>query len=122
MKKNSISIRVLSLTIAIAICITLSGCGKDTDSASIKRAKLVGNQNIELKKQLELKDAEIQKQKDLFAQKEQEFADTQEKAGDTTLKLMQNIIQTSQLNETLSAENLKLKEKIKQLEAKLAEK
>ena len=73
MKKTTISLLVLCL--AIGICITLLGCGKNTDSTSIKRAKLVGNENIELKKQLTLKDKEIQKQKDLLTQREQQFAD-----------------------------------------------
>lgn len=120
MKKTTISLLVLCL--AIGFCITLLGCGKDTDSASIRRAKLVGNENIELKKQLELKDEEIQRQKDLLTRKEKDFAEAQNQAGEATLKLMQNLVETSQQNTVLAAENLQLKEQIKQLEARLAEK
>lgn len=122
MKKSSITLSILSLVIAIAICINVSGCGESANSASFKRAQLIGNENIELKKQLEQKDAEIQKQKDILAQKEKEFAGELEKAGDTALKLMQIVSQSSQQTDTLTAENLKLKETIKQLEAKQAEK
>ena len=110
---------LLILALALALC-TMAGCKEE--SLTLKKAKLVGNENIRLKKELEAKDNEIQKQKDLLADKDAEIARVTEEAGNATLKVMQHLAENSQKIEQLTTENQALKEKIKQLEAKLAEK
>lgn len=86
---------------------------KESDNADNRRARLVANENLELKKQLELKEKEIQKQKRLLAQSEEDRAKETEQVGDSLIKLMQQLV-------TIGEENEQLKVKIKELEEKLA--
>ena len=59
----------------------LVGCQEQNESDLVKKARLVGQDNIELKKQLKLKDQEIQEQKDLVEQCRQEIATGQQQAS-----------------------------------------
>jgi hypothetical protein len=86
---------------------------KESDNADNRRAKLVANENLELKKQLELKEKEIQKQKRLLAQSEEDRAKETEQVGDSLIKLMQQLV-------TIGEENQQLTAKIKELEEKIA--
>lgn len=86
---------------------------KESDNADNRRARLVANENIELKKQLELKNLEIQKQKRLLAQSEEDRAKEAEQVSDSLIKLMQQLA-------TIGEENQQLTAKIKELEEKIA--
>ena len=86
---------------------------KESDNADNRRARLVANENIELKKQLELKEKEIQKQKRLLAQSEEDRVKEAEQVSDSLIKLMQQLA-------TIGEENKQLTEKIKELEKKIA--
>ncbi len=73
----------------------------------------MANENIELKKQLELKSLEIQKQKRLLAQSEEDRAKEAGQLGDSLIKLMQQLA-------TIGEENQQLTAKIKELEERIA--
>ena len=73
----------------------------------------MANENIELKKQLELKNLEIQKQKTLLVQSEEDRFKEAEQVSVSLVKLMQQL-------STISEENQQLKTKIKELEEKIA--
>ena len=84
-----IRINVIGLTAIAAVCLLLGGCQESNSTDQIRRAQLVGNQNIALTKQIKEKDAQIA---DLTAQlqkaKEQN-EELQAQHGDIYVKLMQ---------------------------------
>jgi hypothetical protein len=117
---KNIAVSLLILALAVGLCTSVSGCREE--SLNVKKAKLVGNENLRLKKELQLKDKEIQQQKDLLAEKDAEIARVREQSGDSALKVMKHLADGNKTIADLTAENEQLKEKIKQLEAELAEK
>ena len=119
---KNITIALLIMALSLGILVSISGCGPNKDTSVVRKAKLVGDENIRLKNQIEAKDAEIQKQKDLLAEKDTEIAKVKQQSGDSSLKIMQHLVQGEKAVKELTAENEQLKAKIKQLEAKLAEK
>ena len=98
-----------------------SGC-QESDLKQDRRARLVGNQNLALKKQLNECNDEIQRQKDLLEQSKNET----EIANLKAVKISQDKLQVMQITtafnvkiEKLMAENEDLKEKITELQSKL---
>ncbi len=81
-----------------------------------KQVRLVASQNIELKEQLEEKDTEIQKQKDLLAQCQKKNEELKAQAGDAATAF---VMMTREITEPLQEEINKLKARIKELEAEL---
>ena len=106
----------------LAVSALIPGC-EEPDLADTRQARLVGNQNLELKKQLKLCDQEIQRQKDLLAkckeEKEKEISEHQ-KSGQVILQTLQNLAHTDSQVEELTEENELLETRIQELEAKLA--
>ncbi|MBL7215848.1 MAG: hypothetical protein ISS71_09250 [Phycisphaerae bacterium] len=107
---------VTSLVICIAL-ITLTGCQKsqESDSGLIQRARLVGNENLQLKKQLEEKDLKIAQLEKDIEQLKTEKAQAAQKAGDTNFRIMQIVAETEKKNQALVQENEKLKQELKKL-------
>jgi len=85
---------------------------EESDNADNRRARLVANENIGLKKQLELKEKEIQKQKRLLAQSEKDRIKDAEQVSDGVVKLMQQLVAIGEENQQLKAKNKELEEKI----------
>ena len=85
---------------------------KESDNADNRRARLVANENIELKKQLALKNLEIQKQKRLLAQSEKDRVKDAEQVSDSVVKLMQQLVAIGEENQQLKVKNKELEEKI----------
>ena len=107
----------------LTVSILISGC-EESNLTSQRRARLVGDENLKLKKQLKLCNQEIQKQKDLVAEyekKEQKEYDAQRKTSGLTLKLMKNLTDSAKAFEKLTDENLQLKTRIQELESKLTQ-
>ena len=84
----------------------------------MKAVDLVGNENIELKKQLKLRDEEIERQKQLVVQRRAEQTKGEELSGENTIKMLKHLSESSKQIDALMAENAKLKERIKELEAR----
>lgn len=115
--------RIPSTTFPFLIVLALiifPGC-EQSNQTLIKQARLTVQENIELKQQIESLKEEIQKQKDLLLKSEKEKAEIAEQAGDSTLKVMQILVETAKENEELTKQIVLLKNKIKELQDKLTE-
>jgi hypothetical protein len=64
------------------------GCGKQSESGQIRRAQLVGNENLQLKKDIADKDRQIAELKKEVEKAQQENAAIQEQHGDIYKKLL----------------------------------
>ena len=119
---RNIAIATVLLFLGTATVITLSGCREESGKMSLRKARLVGNENIELKKQLKLRDEEIERQKQLVVQCQTDRVKDNDLTSDNTIKMLKHLSETTKQVTALTAENKHFKEKIKELEAKLASK
>ena len=119
---RNIAIATVLLFLGTATLISLSGCREESGNMSLRKARLVGNENLELKKQLKLRDKEIERQKQLVVQCRADWAKEQKLTGENTIKMLKLLSDTSKQVSALTAENTQLKERIKELQAKLASK
>ncbi len=105
---------VVILFISVLGVLLMSGC-QESESTQIRRARLIANENIQLKKQLKEKDQQIEELKkqieELIAKSEKE----QEQFGNTTLQTLQMLGETENRNQALTLENEKLKEELEKL-------
>ena len=112
MKAKVTTVLLLSI---FAIIILTSGC-EENSAGNNKKARLVGNQNLQLRKQLA---AEIKKHQaalaDCEARVEKQILANQQ-LGDNTLKVLKDFADRSKKNDELTLENQQLKEKIRELE------
>jgi len=112
---------ILAIIAVIVPCLVfVTGC-EEQQPIKDKRVRLVANQNLELKKQLLEKDAEIERQKGLVAdcqnaKEEQKLA--HDRSAEGMLNIMKSISQQATQVEQLTAENEQLKAKIAELEGK----
>ena len=92
----------------------LSGCSGSatSESAQISRARMVGNENLKLKKQLADKDLQIKDLKKKNSDLEAEKAKIIQDSGDTNIKVMRIVAETEKRNQELTAENQTLKEQL----------
>ena len=117
---RNIAIATVLLLFGTGAVISLSGCREESGDMSLRRARLVGNENIELKKQLKLRDEEIEHQKQLVVQCRKERAKDKKLSGDNAVKLLKHLSESGKQVTALRAENKQLREKIEELEAKSA--
>jgi len=109
--------------VALTLSTLISGC-EESNLTSQRRARLVGDENLKLKKQLKLCNQETQELKKIlteYEKEEQRKYDVQKKEGDLTFKLMNNLADSAEKTEKLTLENLQLKNKIQELESKLTQ-
>jgi len=107
----------------LTVSILISGC-EESNLTSQRRARLVGDENLKLKKQLKSCNQETQELKEVltaYEKEEQREYDAQKKAGDLTFKLMDNVADSAEKIEKLTDENLQLKTRIQELESKLTQ-
>jgi outer membrane murein-binding lipoprotein Lpp len=102
---------------AVLGTLLLAGCQK-SETGQIRKARLVANENLQLKKQLAEKDTQIQDLKKQIEEIEVEKAKADEKFGSTTIKTLQMLAETEDRNQALTLENEKLKEEIESLKAR----
>ena len=117
--KNSKVSTIIALTAMALLMLTL-GC-QESSQIEIKQARLTVQENLELKEQIESLKQEIQEQKKLLEESEKEKLDIAQQSGDSAIKLMKILVETGKELEQAVSENIQLKDRIKQLEAKLAE-
>jgi predicted metal-binding transcription factor (methanogenesis marker protein 9) len=94
-----------------------AGCQK-SDASQIRKARVVANENLQLKKQLAEKDTPIQDLKKQIKEIEAEKAKADEEFGSTTIKTLQMVSETEDRNQALTLENEKLKEEPEKLKAR----
>ena len=119
MKRTKLSALPVFVLVALVL---FSGSCRESDSISTKRAQLIANENMELKNQAKSLKQEINKQKKLLAKCEKEKLNIQAEAGEMHMPLFEAISEMGRELEDKKAENKELKEKIAELEAKLAQK
>jgi hypothetical protein len=105
------------LLTAVLGTLVLASC-KESDASQIRKARVVANENLQLKKQLTEKDAQIQDLKKQIEKIEAEKAKADEEFGSSTIKTLQMVAETEGRNQALTEENEKLKEEIESLKAR----
>ena len=115
MKKCVGSLIIVLLILGLGL---LVGCQEQSESDIVKKARLVGQENIELKKQVKKQDQAFQEQKDLLEQCRQEVIKGQEESTDTGAKMLEIASKAATEAENLRIENEKLKARIQELESK----
>ena len=116
MKAKVTTILLLSI---FAIIVLASAC-QENSTGNNKRVRLVGNQNLELRKQLAV---EIKKHQAALADCEERVEKqllANQQLSDSTLKILKDFADRSKNNDELILENQQLKEKIRELELKLS--
>lgn len=101
--------KAVILAVGVVIMLT-AGCEKENPLA---------NENMQLKEQLEQRDKEIEKQKELLAKCLQEKEDWGERVQEDIKSLTENALKDLEENIKLGEENDKLKSQIEQLEKEL---
>jgi hypothetical protein len=104
------------LFILIVGVLLLTGC-QESDASQIRRARLVANENLQLKQDLEDKEQQIENLKKQIEEIEAKNAEEHEKFGNTTLKTLQMLSETEIRNQALTLENEKLKEELEKIKA-----
>ena len=107
---------VIALFILLLSLPLLTGC-QESRSGQIRRARLIADENLELKKELKQKDEQIADLKKQIEQIEAKIAEERKKFGDMTLKTLQILAESEKKNQALTAENQKLKEELEKLKA-----
>ncbi len=97
----------------------LLGCQEQNETDIVKKARLTGQENIELKKLIKEKDREIQNQKKLLAECNRDLVKGQEEATDTNAKMLEIASKAATEAEDLRAQNEILKSRIQELESKI---
>ena len=109
MRQVTIVILIAALSILL-----LTGCQK-SNASQVRRARLVVDENLQLKKQLEEKNQLIEDLGKQIEEKEAEMAKAEENFGTTTIQTLQMVADTEKRNQDLLLENAKLKEKLEKL-------
>ena len=104
MKKTVQKVSVLAVGVVIML---IAGCEKENPLA---------NENMQLKEQLEQRDKEIEKQKELLVKCQQEKKDWEEQIQESIKGLTDSAIKDLEEIGKLREENAKLKSHIEQLE------
>ena len=104
------------LFVSLLGVLLLAGC-QESESTQIRRARVVANENLQLKQDLKEKDQQIEELKKQIEEIEAKNAKEHEKFGNTTIKTLQMLSQTENRNQALTLENEKLKEELEKLKA-----
>ena len=102
------------LILAAGLSILVSGCN-EADQSGNRRARLVGSENLQLKKQVKSLNEETKTQKGLLAECEKEKAAIKKLADDAAISMLTMSLNTNKKNEALTKENEQLKAQIEKL-------
>ena len=86
----------------IAFCLVAAGC-QESASQSDRRTRLVANENLQLKKQIQEKDHEIERLQNEIKTMQQQTATDAEQQGDTYKKLLDMLATTTKQLEECKA-------------------
>ncbi len=121
-KMKTIASSVLFLTVLAGAILLFSAC-EEENYFSQRRIRLVGDENLKLKEQLELCNQQIRKLEEVIAEYEtgeQKRADAEKDMGNMVLELLKDSGAAGKEIEKLTDENLQLKARIAELESALA--
>ncbi len=81
--------QIITLSLAALGLVTLASACQPSSDSMVRRAQLVGNENLKLKKEIQQKDAEIAELKKEIERLKAEYAKFQEDTGQSSIKLLQ---------------------------------
>ena len=109
---------VISLGLLAGLLLSAAGCQEaESDAALVRRARLVANENITLKKQLDEKDQQIARLEQQIEKLEQEKHKITKDTGEATLRMLQITAEAEQRATFLREENERLKQKLQELQS-----
>lgn len=101
---------------AILGILLLAGC-QESESSQIRRARLVANENLQLKQNLKEKDKQIEELKTQIETLEVEKAKVIEQSGEASIKTLRMLLESEKRAEAIVIENRKLEEELEKLKA-----
>lgn len=101
---------ILMILLALG-ALLLTGC-QESESSQIQRARIVANENLQLKEQLDEKDQQIADLKKEIERIETEAAKKVETTGETIINSMRILLESEKQNEALRLENETLKKEL----------
>ncbi|MBN1457408.1 MAG: hypothetical protein JW912_06125 [Sedimentisphaerales bacterium] len=114
--KKQIILAIIAVILPSFVLVT--GCEEQQSTIKDKRVRLIANQNLELKKQLQEKDREIDRQKELVADcqaaKEQQ-KQTYDRSTEGLFQIVRSVSQQTEQIKQLTDENEQLKAEIAKL-------
>ena len=110
----------LLFTILLIAFVSLAGC-EDSVQTDTTQARLVANENLQLKDQLKECNDQIQAQKEVTEQCELEKGEQSRQSGESMRKLLVMLAESETKLKECRAENAALKEQIKPLESQQAD-
>ncbi len=119
--KYAISTAAIITVLVIAV-FAHTGCREQSNQALVRQARITGNENIELKEQIKTCRQEIEKQKGLLLQYQQDSGKARQTAGENSLRLLKMLAKDSEQTDELIAANKRLKAQLKKLQAQPAQK
>lgn len=105
------------LIVLVGIAIT-AGCEEKVQIVSDRHARLVGDENLQLRKQLNARDREIEKLNGQLDKCKKSLATVGQQAGKVNIAIMEKLAEQGPAIETLTNENIRLKKRVKELEAR----
>ncbi len=104
------------IVVSVLSVLLLTGC-QESDAHQIRKARVIGNENLQLKKQLEEKDQQIEELTTQIEALEVEKAKVIEQSGETSIKTLRMLLESEKRAEAIVIENRKLEEELEKLKA-----
>jgi len=104
------------IVVSVLSVLLLTGC-QESDAHQIRKARVIGNENLQLKKQLEEKDQQIEELTAQIEALEVEKAKVIEQSGETSIKTLRMLLESEKRAEAIVIENRKLEAELEKLKA-----
>ena len=111
------AIYAVSACMLVPLLLTAGGCQEQSNSSLLRQAKLIADENLQLKKELEACQADTQDQRRRADQAVEKAEQAKRQAGDNNIKLLGALAKESTKVKELTAEVQRLQAQIKELEA-----
>jgi len=104
------------IIISVLSILLLAGCQK-SESSQIRKARLVGAENLQLKQELKEKGQQIEELTAQIEALEVEKAKVITQSGETSIKTLRMLLESEKRAEAIVIENRKLQEELEKLKA-----
>ncbi|OQY04035.1 MAG: hypothetical protein B6I25_07465 [Planctomycetales bacterium 4572_13] len=105
------------LFVSVLGVLLLAGC-QESDASDIRRARVIGNENLQLKQDLEEKDQQIDKLTAQIEMLEAKNAEVIEQSGETSIKTLRMLLESEKRAEAIVIENRKLEKELEKLKTR----
>ena len=107
---------MIIVVVSVMGILLLAGC-QESDAYQIRKARVIGNENLQLKQKLEEKDQQIVELKAKIEALEVENAKVIEQSGEASIKTLRMLLESEKRAEATVIENRKLEEELEKLKA-----